>query len=146
MYSCLSYHHISIYDVNVISYIFQKTMGIQIDVNKGVAIAAVKSVFGPICPDAAAGLANRVATLPPPTESKNSKACDLDHLLELCLDKWQTLNETWRVINIPPLAPYIHGHMLRNSSHSFMSQLSHFSPIRWHDSQFYFSIRTSHFQ
>lgn len=75
-------------------------MGIQIDVNKGVAIAAVKSVFGPICPDAAAGLANRVATLPPPSESKNNKSCDLDHLLELCLDKWQTLNDTWRVMSL----------------------------------------------
>eukprot|EP00615_Pteridomonas_danica_P011813 CAMPEP_0114357660 /NCGR_PEP_ID=MMETSP0101-20121206/21750_1 /TAXON_ID=38822 ORGANISM="Pteridomonas danica, Strain PT" /NCGR_SAMPLE_ID=MMETSP0101 /ASSEMBLY_ACC=CAM_ASM_000211 /LENGTH=1126 /DNA_ID=CAMNT_0001500447 /DNA_START=52 /DNA_END=3431 /DNA_ORIENTATION=- len=73
-----------------------KTQGFQIDINKGVAIAAVKSVLGPICPDAAAGLANRVATLPAPSESKNNKACDLDHLLELCLDKWQSLNEIWK--------------------------------------------------
>jgi hypothetical protein len=75
---------------------FEEAKGTQVDINKNVAMLAVKHVFGPVTVDEGASLVNRIVTLTPPTESRNAKACDLDGLLELCVDKWATLNDTWR--------------------------------------------------
>ena len=68
----------------------------QIDIGRNIAVASVKSVFAPILPDGGVNIMNRITTLPAPSESKNAKAVDLDHLLELCVDRWLRVNNTWK--------------------------------------------------
>mmetsp|Transcript_37674 Transcript_37674/g.84157 ORF Transcript_37674/g.84157 Transcript_37674/m.84157 type:complete len:630 (+) Transcript_37674:141-2030(+) len=46
---------------------------VNVDVNKSVAMAAVRDVFGPLTPDKGASVANRVVVLPEPSESRNTK-------------------------------------------------------------------------
>ena len=46
---------------------------VNVDVNKSVAMAAVRDVFGPLTPDKGASVANMVVVLPEPSESRNTK-------------------------------------------------------------------------